>query len=1005
LRRQNSDTSPAVCLYWLLAVLSLVSPALAQYRFDSWTTDNGLPQNSIQALRQTRDGYLWMTTSEGLARFDGLRFRSFNRENTPELTTNGFSYFTLLEDAKGCLWAGTWTGGAIRYCDGVFTTFTTKDGLPNNRVVRIDEDTEGTVWIFTDPGLAKWQNGRLIRVAPEPGSPFNDSLVTSKENVGADGYLFGLWRMEAHGWRRFAYGKWSHFPLPLQLADPSRLRISTMVEDSKRRVWYKLRETPGVYYCVKDGGLTIFHGLPPESFVNYQDREGNLWASDRDGRNTLWKDGHVTPIIGFSTPFIFRVVEDREGTLWIGTAKEGLYRATPRVIATYQHPGGSQWNVIEPILQDRAGDVWFGSRLGLFRFRNGRFDNFYREHSKSNRMNWDNIVSALYEDRDGTLWVGMWEGAARLEGGKLVTHGAVSRVRGRVNAIHRDRAGDLWLGGEHGLYRVHGEQLTRFGPSDGLSSDLDVQAILEDPAGRLWIGTATGLTRWDKGVFSSLGAANGLNITALYEDSADVLWIGTYDTGLNRLEQGKLTRYTSANGLYNNGVFEILEDDNGFFWISCHLGIYRVSKRALNDFAAGRVSMVTSTHFGKADGLVSAECSSHGQPAGFKARNGKLWFPTTVGLAVVDPKTALFNPKPPPVAIEQVMLDGRAVAFRGGLKVAPGQGNLEIQCTALSLIKSDQIRFRYRLDGLDGDWVNAGTRRTAYYSRIPPGKYTFRVIAANSDGVWNTNGAQLPIYMLRRFYETWWFVLLLSVAGASVLWMVWRRRIGQLERARAVQQAFSRQLIASQESERKRIAAELHDSLGQRLVMIKNLALLALRGAHQPDLLQRVETISEEASLAIGEMKEISYNLRPYRLDRLGLTKALEALVKTASTIGPTVFSTEVDDIDNLFPSDSEINFYRIVQEGVNNVVKHAHATEAHVEVRRADDAVRLSIRDNGIGFAVDDGARLKETGFGLIGIRERAKVLGGETQIRTAPGEGTTISIQIARQGESDAR
>jgi signal transduction histidine kinase len=252
--------------------------------------------------------------------------------------------------------------------------------------------------------------------------------------------------------------------------------------------------------------------------------------------------------------------------------------------------------------------------------------------------------------------------------------------------------------------------------------------------------------------------------------------------------------------------------------------------------------------------------------------------------------------------------------------------------------------------------------------------------------------------MLRRFYETWWFVLLLSVAGASVLWMVWRRRIGQLERDRAVQQAFSRQLMASQESERKRIAAELHDSLGQRLVMIKNLALLALRGANQPDLLQRVETISEEASLAIGEMKEISYNLRPYRLDRLGLTKALEALVKTASTIGPTVFSTEVDDIDNLLPSDSEINFYRIVQEGVNNVVKHAHATEAHVEVRRADDAVRLSIRDNGIGFAVDDGARLKETGFGLIGIRERAEVLGGETQIRTAPGEGTTISIQIDR-------
>src|ERR1700722_7895215 len=238
------------------------SPAQPTYRFFSWTTDNGLPQNSIQALLQTRDGYLWMSTLDGLVRFDGLNFRIFNRQNTPALTTNGFQYFALLEDRQGCLWAGTLTGGAVRVCDGIFTLFTMKDGLPNNTVIRIDEDEEGTIWIFTDPGLAKWQNGHLIRVAPQPGSPFNPYLTTSDEKIGVDGHFFGLWRMDAHGWQRFAYGHWSPFPLPRALKDPSNLHILSNVEDSQHRLWYKLPETPSVYYCVDRGVLTEYRSFP-----------------------------------------------------------------------------------------------------------------------------------------------------------------------------------------------------------------------------------------------------------------------------------------------------------------------------------------------------------------------------------------------------------------------------------------------------------------------------------------------------------------------------------------------------------------------------------------------------------------------------------------------------------------------------------------------------------------------------------------------------------------------
>jgi signal transduction histidine kinase len=993
---------------YLLLFLVHASPAQPPYRFFSWTTENGLPQNSIQALRQTRDGYLWMSTLDGLVRFDGLRFRVFNRQNTPALTTNGFSFFTLLEDRQGCLWAGTLTGGAVRYCNGTFTSLTVKDGLPNNTVVRIDEDEEGTVWIFTNPGLAKWQNGRLIRVAPEPGSAFNPFLTTSNYNIGADGYLFGLWRMEAHGWQRFAYGHWSHFPLPFPLKDPSKLHIVSSIEDSQHRFWYRLPETPNVYYCVDGGVLTQYAGISSEDFVTYKDRLGNLWATNPAGHTRLWKDGHSTALSSFSTPFVYRMLEDREGTLWIGTAKEGLFRADPQAIATYQHPNGSQWNVVEPVLQDRAGSIWFGSRLGLFRLNDGKYENFYHAGKASKRMAWDNIVSAIYEDRDGTIWTGTWNGLSKREGAHLISDPASAEIQGRINAILRDQAGDLWVGGEKGLYRIHGGHCKKLGHADGLASDSPyVQTIFEDHRGTLWIGTASGLARSDQGRFSMLPAAAGLSITALHEDDASVLWIGTYDTGLARLDHQTFTRYTEKDGLFNNGVFQILEDEKGFLWLSSHLGIYRIKKQDLNDFSAGRISLITSSHFGKADGLVGVECSSQGQPTGFKARDGKLWFPTTQGLAMVDPKAVKFNRQPPPVVIEELTVDGHAVDFHDGVKIKPGQENLEIQYTALSLVKSQQIRFRYRLEGLDLDWINAGVRRTAYYSRIPSGSYTFRVIAANSDGIWNMKGAGLAVQVLPPFYSTWWFRLFSALSIAGLVYLTWQQRTAQWKQRQATQRAFSRELLASQERERKRIAAELHDSIGQRLVVIKNLALLRLQNQNGNRAeREQVEEICTEASSAIAEVREISYDLRPYQLDRLGLTKALRSMVENVGKGSATTFSASIDDIDDLFTPEFQIAFYRITQECLSNILKHAEASEAKVVVRRNGARLQLSVSDNGKGFTTNGTyTEARNGGFGLINISERVQIFAGKLEIESAPMKGATINIDIDTNGLHDGQ
>lgn len=947
-----------------------------------------------------------MSTLDGLVRFDGLRFRIFNRQNTPALTTDGFQFFALLEDREGCLWAGTLTGGAVRDCNGVFTSFTVKDGLPNNTVVRIDEDEEGAVWIFTDPGLAKWQNGRLIRVAPEPGSPFNPYLTISNYMVGADGYRFGLWRMNAHGWQRFAYGHWSDFPLPFPLKDPSKLHILSSIEDAQHRFWYRLPETPGVSYCVTNGVLTQFPGVAPVDFVTYQDRLGYLWATNAAGRSRLWKDGHSTDLSGFSTSFLFRVLEDREGTIWIGTAKEGLFRADPQAITTYQHPNGSQWNLVEPVLQDRMGNIWFGSRLGLFRLIDGKYENFYHAGQALRRMAWNNIVSAIYEDRDGTLWTGTWDGLSKREGGHLVNDPASSAIAGRVNAILRDRAGDLWVGGEKGLYRIHNGHCTRIGRGDGFASDSPyVQTIFEDHRGALWIGTASGLEHSVDGRFSMVPASAGLSITALYEDAEGVLWVGTYDTGLARLNGKSFTRYTEKDGLFNNGVFQILEDDNGFLWLSCHLGIYRIPKQELNDFSLGRISLITSSHFGRADGMLSVEGSSQGQPTGLKARDGKLWFPTTRGLAVVDPKTVRSNGQPPPVAIEELTVDGLRSDFHNGVKIRPGQENLEIQYTALSLVKSQQIRFRYRLEGLESDWTNAGGRRTAYYSRIPSGSYTFRVIAVNSDGIWNSTGASLPVQVLPPFYSTWWFRSLSALSLAGLVYLIWQRRTAQWKQRQAAQQAFSRELLASQERERKRIAGELHDSIGQRLMVIKNLALLRLQDQNRNRVdREQVEEICTEASSAIAEVREISHDLRPYQLDRLGLTQALRSMVEHVGKGSTTAFHASIDDIDNLFTPEFQIGFYRIVQECLNNILKHAEASEALVVVERKGTRLRLTVSDNGKGFTTTATyAEGRKLGFGLTNISERVQLFAGKLEIESAPMNGATINITIDTKGRKD--
>ncbi len=589
-----------------------------------------------------------------------------------------------------------------------------------------------------------------------------------------------------------------------------------------------------------------------------------------------------------------------------------------------------------------------------------RFDTRNTDHGLPN-----NFVYAIIQTRDGYLWFTTLDGLVRYDGARFTVFNT-SNIRdlpsNRLTDLFEDRSGALWFGTHKGLVRYRDGLATVYTTKDGLAGD-DVRAILEDRPGRLWIGTYGGLTQIAGGKFSSWTKREGLKsnrVRTLHEDQSGALWVGSYDGGLSRIKDGRIANITMDDGLFN-------------------------------------------IVYGKSDGMLNPECNGGAQPAGARARDGRLWFPTQHGVAVIDPETVLSNPHPPSVVIEDCLLDRAAVDFSDYARIGPGQRNLEIHYTALSFIKPEHIRFRYKLEGLDAGWVDAGTRRIAYYSYIPPGEYTFTVIAANSDGVWNTEGRSLRIVALPPFYRTWWFMTLASASAIGVTVLLYRGRIAQLKRAHAAQEAFSRRLIESQEGERKRIAAELHDGLGQSLAIIRNRALFGLHASADPDsICEQFEQISEQSSQAIDEVKEISYNLRPYLLDRIGLTKALEAMINKVADSSGLELRFEIGEIDEVFSKEAEINLYRIVQESLNNIVKHAEATEAQVIIKRHDQAVQVIVGDNGKGFApealeVKDGNASARRGFGLIGIAERARMLGGDLTVQSAPNRGTIVKRKVS--------
>ena len=993
-------------------VLLFAHVASAQYRVDSWTTEQGLPQNSVHAIVQTKDGYLWLGTFGGLVRFDGLAFTVIAGGADSRFLSNRIR--SIHEGRSGALWVGTERGGLSRFANGSVTTYTRQHGLPTDNIRYVYEDRIGRVWIATGSGLVRFENGQFTTYSTKNGFP-SDAIWRIVEDPSGT-----LLIATGEGLVTFRDGQ---FVLAIGPAQGLRDPFVRSVVVSRDGGWWLGLGRAGLAYVVGQE-VTLYtreQGLPSNNVRDlFEDHTGALWVATDAGVARLTRDLEdprppsraaivtVSRHTGLSDDMVNALLEDREGNLWAGTNTGGLNRLKRRTVVALRREDGLAGDAIVPITEDATGAVWIGATCGgLSRYAGGAFTTYKTIGDTKNDCVW-----SLLAARDGSIWIGTWGGSlTRFYEGRFTTltpaNSGLSNAA--VLSLHEGADGALWIGTDGGLNRLKDNVFTLYHRANGLVYD-DVRFITEDREGALWVGTSGGVSRLADGRFTNYTIENGLShnfVRAIHQTADGAMWFGTYGGGLNRLKDGRFTHYTTANGLFEDIVSRILEDDRGNFWMSGNKGIARVSRAELDAVAEGRAASISPVVYGVADGMTSSECNGGGQPAGWKMRDGTLWFPTARGVAEIDPSHIESNPTPPPVMIERALVNRNAVDLHSTVEVPPGASDVEIQFTGLSFSAPERVRFMYKLEGLADEWTSVGTRRFAYYSHLPPGEYTFRVIAANPDGVWNTTGASIQLRIVPPFYRTWWFTVVLGAGLLAVVFVAYERRISGLTRAKQAQETFSRRLIESQEAERQRIAAELHDSLSQTLVVIKNRAVLSLQAPDDHErAMEQLDEIAEASSAAIDEVREISYNLRPYHLDRLGLTQAIGAMLDRVASAHRLTITRTLDPLDGLFAADAEINIYRIVQEAVNNIVRHARATEFQVTIRHQAGRVEIVISDNGCGFASDRPS--PGGGFGLVGMTERAHLLGAELSIQSAPGQGTTVRLAIGvneGHGPQDSR
>jgi signal transduction histidine kinase/ligand-binding sensor domain-containing protein len=1027
-----------VMFFWLFSALSSFGNA-ADYIIDVKDTEDDLPSSTVTSIAQTPEGYLWVGTYNGLARFDGERFVTFTTGTSLEPIHARIK--GLYIDVEGTLWINTFRGGLTSYRDGVFenewkederlfdlnTTlvastsnlvtfvrqfgdvlqrrkspageiswrsvppptglrpifqcadsagrlwFLTRDRkilwfengvfseFPENtttfaetKINTVTTGPDGRVWIGAENYIGRWNGQRLDDVTPTNGEPvFSPSLIFPTRE-GALWVLSGeqqqlrkqvgrRWVTEVEEWR----GK----------LGSAAGRAMGVHEDRNGGIWFN-HYGNGLFHILPDGTyerFTTAEGLPGDRVgAWFQSHDGSIWIGVDHGGLVRLRERHFQVIgqaEGLPARTAFSVCEDQEGQVWIGTGGGGLFRLNkdgenkPAQFRVGSHVAA---NFVFSICPRQGGGVWLSAAEGedFYGFRDGQIQ----------RASWDvHGVKSLLMDRSGRVWIGTKSGLAWLS--NVDRHGftanegvAVSAVR----ALAEGPDGTIWSGADDGtLYRCAPDHVEAFRASDALA---------------------------------------GQPIWALLTDADGAVWAGTFRGGLLRFKNGKFARLSIKQGLPTDVISQVLEDQQGRVWFGTPQGIFNVAKSALIDCADGRINRVDC---GRLDGLPTLECSDGYQPACWRGSDGRLWFTTVKGVVSVNPTELATNSIPAPVLIEELLVDGEPMTLNGGrVKIPPGRKRYEFRYTALSF---EATRFRYQIEGFDPDWIEAGTKRTVQYSRLPAGNYRFRVIACDDKGVWNQKGAVFAFTVQPYFYEQRWFLVLATVlALGSVALFVksiaakkYRRELARLEQQHAI------------ERDRARIAKDIHDDIGAGLTQITLLSELARREKDRTTT--HLDRISDSARELTRAMDEIVWAVDPQHDTFTGLMDYISAYAEDFLRVAGIRCRMDLPTVLPEIRIDAELryNLFLALKETLNNIVKHAHATEVWLRLEIKRDSFSLIVEDNGQGLnatgsASSIGGDRISSGSGLSNLDKRLSSVGGRCRIESRPGRGTRVEMTI---------
>jgi len=939
-------------------------------QIDRWSVEQGLPNNALAGLLQTRDGYLWIATWAGTVRFDGVRF-------TPVADNLPNDHARVLYEARdGAVWVGVAGTGLAEWRETGVRSFTTADGLAGSDVRAIAQDRTGRIWAGTENGLSVVDSAGAIRtLRAAEGLPHNTitGLATARDG--------GLWVGTRSGWCRVQdNGERCIDSVPTQ--------VEAVLEDRQGRVWIGSPD-----------GLTVSHGPPhltcARACLRHQTvtalletRDGDIWAGLGTGGVARLRAGSIERFDatnGLQAGSVVALHEDAEGSVWAAVYNGGLARFRQTRVTTISTADGLPAEVVGSIVQDREGRIWAGTQCGpVSRLEGTRFvPQFVNEMRGA-------CAWVLWPGRDGALWIGTrGQGLFRWLGGRLQHFGADEGLSDlHIAGLFEDRNGTIWIGTEFGgVHTYRDGTLSRsYDGRDGLATGY-VASFAQDRDGRVWIGSnANGLSVYEHGTFKTLAADDSpptRNIAGLLIDSQGDLWIGSAASGLFRRRHGRYEPFGVDQGLGDRLVAVVIEDVDSNLWVGTARGISRLSRERIEAVADGRATSLDPILLDRSDGMRNPEGSGGGlDPSGLRDRDGRLWFSTIDGIALIDPPSFSTNQVVPRVQVEDVLLNDRPVRRLGdgSIEVPAGTSSIEIAYTAFSFMAPSKVRFRYRLTGYDEAWHDVGTRRGAYYSRLPYGDYTLEVMASNNDGVWSTSPATLRLSVLPFFWERTpvraaGLALLLMATGGAVYAVSQRRarqRLARVERERAI------------ERERTRIARDLHDDLGARLAHI---AMMTDRGTAP-------ERLNGEVRMAVESLDELVWtvNARHDSIDGFAAYAARYAEEHIGLAGLRLRLHIDPDLPPHDFMAEPRRQLYLAFKEAVNNVVKHAQATEVHVRITFHAGRLRLEVADNGKGL-VGSG---DPTGNGLTNMRERLAEAGGTVSFERPPEGGVRVVFEV---------